>query len=89
MSPKYFGKLREIPVGSVQAGGWLGAYMGHMASGVAGRLDECGYPFETKGFACEKVDTGGRHGAEWWPLSRSGTGSTGSPDVPPAAAMPS
>ena len=70
--PAYFGHLRDCPVGSTTGAGWLGDYLGHMAKNLTGRLDECGYPFNTPGFACEKIDIGKRKGAEWWPYEQVG-----------------
>lgn len=43
-----------------------------MAQNLSGRLDECGYPFNTPGFACDKIDIGRRKGAEWWPYEQVG-----------------
>jgi hypothetical protein len=71
-TPNYFGSLSEVPLGSIQAKGWLRSYLGDMARNLSGRMDECGYPFDTHGFAGEKIDIGSRRGAEWWPYEQVG-----------------
>ncbi len=71
-SPPYYGKLRSVPHGHIHPQGWLGAYLQNMAKHLTGRLDECGYPFDTPGFATERIEMGKRHGAEWWPYEQVG-----------------
>lgn len=72
MGSTYHGQFTESPVGSTQAEGWLGSYCRHMLDNLTGRLDECGYPFSTDGFACDAIDIGRRRGAEWWPYEQVG-----------------
>lgn len=71
MNTRYHGKLREVPLSSIEPEGWLRLYLEKQARGLTGYPEAAGYPFNAVPFATVKR-TKNVHGAGWWPYEQAG-----------------
>ena len=67
---KCFGEFCELPLTAITPNGWLEKFLQNQRNGLTGHLEVAGYPYNTDGWACEKVPH--TKGCPWWPYEQTG-----------------
>ena len=72
LSVKYFGRMRELPAGTVLPRGWLKSWIDRQIAGLTGHPENLGYPYNTCMFAGSPPDPPVRQPQFWWRFEQSG-----------------
>ncbi|HEY4330216.1 MAG TPA: beta-L-arabinofuranosidase domain-containing protein [Phycisphaerae bacterium] len=68
---KYFGRLRELPVGAVLPRGWLKNWIDRQIAGLTGHPENLAYPYDTCMFAGTPPDPEVKQPQFWWRFEQS------------------
>ncbi|KXA94200.1 hypothetical protein AKJ65_05080 [candidate division MSBL1 archaeon SCGC-AAA259E19] len=52
---KSYAKFVQLPISSIEPEGWLRHYLEKQRTGLTGKLEETGFPFDTSAWASPKV----------------------------------
>lgn len=66
----WFGVFRERPITSISPRGWIREFLSRQKSGLTGRLNETGYPFDCDPWLHDGVDDR-RARRGWWPYEQA------------------
>ena len=50
-------KFEELPLTAIHPEGWLRSYLEKQSRGLTGHLEKAGFPFNTAGWASQKLGT--------------------------------
>lgn len=68
---RWHGRFREIPITDIRPEGWLRQYLVNQRNGLTGHLENAGYPFNTVGWAADRIPD--NHSIQdWWPYEQNG-----------------
>ncbi len=70
--PKYYGRFRELPVGSVRPKGWIKSWLERQAVGLGGHPEDLAYPYDTCMYTGKVPPPAVPNGQIWWPYEQSG-----------------